>query len=124
MQLPQAAPAGRDGVRRSIIVREAKVAADGSATVKLGSPDANEVWFVDRMIVQAPDSAAGTCRAFVYAGDPQPTDLLDASADASFDTADNVVPWMVENVPLIVVFAGAVATKLVYVRAQVTRIKQ
>jgi hypothetical protein len=124
VQLPQSAPATGDGIHRSVIVREAKVAADGSAVVQLGSPQSNEVWYVDRLVVQAPDSAAGTCRAFVYAGEINPTDLLDAAQDASFATADNVPAWIVENAPLTVVFAGAVPTKLVYARAQITRVQQ
>jgi hypothetical protein len=122
MQLPQLAASG-PSTKPDRLRRREKVALDGTAVVQVGAPAGNEYWFVDRVVVQAPAAPAGTCTAYMYVGAVQSSDLVDVSADASFDVAENAVAVLVDNADLIVVFAGAPAGSDVYVSAQITRVR-
>jgi hypothetical protein len=123
MQLPIYVGPHGAGSRSDRLRRRGTVAADGTCQVVVGAPAGGEYWYLTRVVVQAPSAAVGACKAYLYIGTVQPSDLEDVSYDASFDVDDDTTPILVDNADLIIVFTGAPPASNVYVSAQITRVR-
>lgn len=121
MQLPQqSAPANWavwDYDKRP--ARSATGAAGGTCQAQLPAVPDNELWFVDRLVVEC-DSTTSTV-AKVYSSTIDSDGIEDGTLTGNFDVADNAAPILLKPTEqLTVVWTGASNGAIGKFRAQVT----
>lgn len=100
-------------------VRSSLPAAGGICSALLPAVPDNELWFLDRLLVQC-DSASATV-AYVYLDQAADENVIDGTFSGNFDVADYAAPHAIERTrQLLVQWQGAAVGAVGRFRAQYT----
>ena len=97
--------------------------ADGVITLELPQIAQDELWLIDRLVVQC-DSVAAT-EARLYVDLVEPTRILDGTRSGNFDVADEAAPIQLPGAStLICQWTGADPGSVAHLRLQATVMKR